>query len=72
MTLRGLKEYAQAEGVSAELRVASESVADLSHGNGVPEMADYCEKVPRSSARPQVDVVPGGNGTGTHLTHADT
>ncbi len=46
--------------------------ADLSCGNGVPEMAEYCEIVPRSSARPHVDVVPGRNGTGTRLTHADT
>jgi hypothetical protein len=45
MTLRGLKEYAQAEGVSAELGVASELVADLSRENGVPEMAEYCKKV---------------------------
>jgi hypothetical protein len=72
MTLRGLKEYARAEGVSAELGVASELAADLSRGNGVPEMAEYCEKVPPSSARPHVDLVPGGIGTGTRLTHADT
>jgi hypothetical protein len=72
MTLRGLKEYAQAEGVSAELRVASELAADLSHGNRVPETAEYCEKVLRSTARPHVDLVPGENGTGMHLMHADT
>jgi hypothetical protein len=72
MTLRGLKEYAQAEGVSAKLRVASESVADLFHGNRVPEMAEYCEKVPHSSTRPHIDLVPGGNGTGMRLTYADT
>jgi hypothetical protein len=40
MTLRGLKEYAQAEGVSAKLGVASESTTDLSFGNKVPEMVE--------------------------------
>ncbi len=30
------------------------------------------EKVPHSSARPHVDLVPGGNRTGTCLMHADT
>jgi hypothetical protein len=40
MTLRGLKEYAQAEGVSAKLGVASELAADLSCRNGVPETAE--------------------------------
>ncbi len=35
------------ERVSAKLGVASESAVDLSCGNGVPEMAEYCEKVPR-------------------------
>jgi hypothetical protein len=72
MTLRGLKEYAQAEGVSAKLGVASESAADLSRGIGVPEMAEYCEKVLHSSARPHVDIVQGRNRTGMRLTHADT
>ncbi len=72
MTLRGLKEYAQAEGVSAKLGVALGSAVDLSRRNGVPEMAEYCEKVPHTSARPHVDLVPGRNGTGTRLTHADT
>jgi hypothetical protein len=67
-----VKKYARAEGVSAKLRVALESAVDLSHRNGVPEMAEYCEKVPRCSARPHVDLVLGGNGTGTHLRHADT
>jgi hypothetical protein len=71
MTLRGLKEYAQAEGVSVKLG-ASESTADLSHENGVPETTEYCKKVPCNSARPQVDVVPGGIVTGTRLMHADT
>ncbi len=72
MTLRGLKEYARVEGVSAKLGVALESVKDLSCENRVSETADYCEKVLRTSARPHVDLVPGGNGTGTCLMHADT
>ncbi len=72
MTLRGLKEYAQAKGVLAKLGVALESTVDLSHRNGVPEMAEYCEKVPRSSARPHIDLVPVRNWTGMRLTHADT
>jgi hypothetical protein len=72
MTLRGLKEYARAEGVSAKLGVALELVVDLSHRNRVPETAEYCEKVPCNSARPHVDLVPGGNGAGTRLTCADT
>jgi hypothetical protein len=72
MTLRGLKEYARVEGVLARLGVASESAADLSRGNGVPEMGEYCEKVPCSSARPHVDLVLGGNGTAMRLTCADT
>jgi hypothetical protein len=67
-----LKENAQAEGVSAELGVASELAADLSCENRVPEMAESCEKVPRNSMRPHVDIVPGGNGTGTCLMRADT
>jgi hypothetical protein len=72
MTLRGLKEYARAEGVSVELGVASELMSDLSHKNGVPEMAEYYKKVPCNSARPHVDFVPGGSVTGTRLTCADT
>ncbi len=72
MTLKGLKEYARAEGVLAKLGVASELAADLTCGNGVPVTAEYCEKVLRSSARPHLNLVPGGNGTGTHLTRADT
>ncbi len=60
------------EGVSAKLRVALELAADLSRENEVRETAEYCEKVLRSSARPHVDVVSGGNGTGTRLTSADT
>jgi hypothetical protein len=72
MTLRGLKEYAQAEGVSAKLGVASELAVDLSRRNRVPETAEYCEKVPHSSARPHVVLVPGGNATGMCLARADT
>ncbi len=40
MTLRGLKEYAQTEGVSAELGVASESAVDLSREIGESEMVE--------------------------------
>ncbi len=71
-TLRGLKEYARLEGVSAKLGVASESAVDLYHKNRGPEMAEYCEKVPRSSVRPHVDLVLGRNGTGMRLMGADT
>jgi hypothetical protein len=60
-----MKEYAQAEGVLAKLGVALELAADLSHGNGVPETAEYCEKTLQSSARPHVDLVLGRNWTGT-------
>jgi hypothetical protein len=67
-----VKEYAQAEGVSAKFGVASELAVDLSCENGVPEMAKYCEKVLRNSMRPHVDLVPGGDGTGTRLTCAVT
>jgi hypothetical protein len=72
MTLRGLKEYAQAEGVLAGFGVDSESVSDLSHGIGVSELVEYQEKVQRTSTRPHVDLIPGGNGTGMHLMRADT
>ncbi len=72
MTLRGLKEYARVEGVSAGFGVDLESAPDLSCGIGVSEMAEFSEKVQRTSARPLVDLVPGGNRTGTHLTPADT
>ncbi len=40
-TLRGLKEYAQGEGVLVKLGVALESMADLSHKNEVPETVEY-------------------------------
>jgi hypothetical protein len=72
MTLRGLKEYARVEGVSAGFRVDSESASDLSRGIGVSETAECWEKVQRTSARPHIDLVPGGTGTGMHLTGADT
>jgi hypothetical protein len=49
-----------------------ESVSDLSRRIKVSETAEYWEKVQRTSARPHVDLVPGGNGIGTRLTHADT
>jgi hypothetical protein len=67
-----LKEHAQAEGVSAGFRVDSESASDLSRGIGVSETAEFWEKVLRTSERPHVDLVPGRNGTGTRLMHADT
>jgi hypothetical protein len=67
-----LKEYAQAEGVSARFGEDPESASDLSCGIGVSEMAEHWEKVQRTSTRPHVDLVPGGNGTGTRLMRADT
>ncbi len=66
-----MKEYAQAEGVLARFGVDLESAPDLSRGIGVSETAEYWEKVQRTSAWPCVDLVPGGNGTGTRLTRAD-
>jgi hypothetical protein len=72
MTLRGLKEYARVEGVLAGFRVDSELVTDLSCGIGVSETAEYWEKVQRTSVRPHMYLIPGKNGTGTRLTHADT
>ncbi len=67
-----LKEYAQVEGVLVELGVASALTADLSHKNGMPEAAEYYEKVPYNSPRPHVDFVPDGSVTGMRLTLADT
>jgi hypothetical protein len=55
-----------------EFGVDLESASDLSCGIGVSEMAECWERVPHTSARPHVDLVPGGNRTGTRLTHADT
>jgi hypothetical protein len=63
--------YAQAEGVLAGFGVDLESTSDLSCEIGVSEMAEYWEKVQRTSARPHVDLVLGGNGTGMRLTRAD-
>jgi hypothetical protein len=67
-----MKEYARAEGVPAGFGVDLESASDLSRGIGVSETAECWEKVQRTSARPHVDLVPSGNGTGTCLTRADT
>jgi hypothetical protein len=47
-------------------------MADLPYKNRVPETAEYRKKGACNSLRPHVDVVPGGNGTGTCLTRADT
>ncbi len=55
-----------------EIGVDSELASDLSRRIGVSETAEYWEKVQRTSARPHVDLVPGGNGTGMRLTRADT
>jgi hypothetical protein len=60
------------EGVLAGFGVDLEVVSDLSRGIGVSEMAEYWEKVQRTSTRPHIDSIPGGNGTGRHLTCADT
>ena len=70
--LVSLKEYARAEGVSARFGVDLELASDLSHGIGVSEMAECWEKVQRTSARPHVDLILGGNGTGMRLMRADT
>jgi hypothetical protein len=71
MILRGLKECARAEEVSAGFGVDLELVSDLSRGIGVSETAEYWEKVQCTSAGPYVDLVPGKNGTGMCLTCAD-
>jgi hypothetical protein len=57
---------------SRRFGVDLESASDLFRRIGVSEMAEYWEKFQRTSARPHVDLVPGGNGTGTRLTRADT
>jgi hypothetical protein len=49
-----------------------ELASDLSRRIGVSETVEYWEKIQRTSARPHVDLVPGGNGTGMRLTRADT
>ncbi len=56
----------------ARFGVDLELASDLSRRIGVSEMAECWEKVQCTSARPHVDLVPGGNETGTHLTRADT
>ncbi len=66
-----MKEYAQAEGVLAGFGVDLDSASDLSRGIGVSETAECWEKVSCTSARPHVDFVLGGDGTGMHLTRAD-
>jgi hypothetical protein len=62
MTLRGLKEYARVEEISAGFGVDLVSASDLSHGIGVSETAEYLEKVQCTSAGPYVDLVPGKMG----------
>ncbi len=52
--------------------VDSELASDFSRRIGVSEMAEYWEKVQRTSARPHIDLVLGRNGTGMRLTRADT
>jgi hypothetical protein len=66
-----MKEYARAEGVSARFGVDLELASDLSRGIGVSEMEECWEKVQHTSARPHVNLVLGGNGTGTCLMRAD-
>jgi hypothetical protein len=70
--LNCVKEDARVEGVSARFGVDLELASDLTCGIEVSEMAECWEKVQRTSARPHIDLVPGGNGTGMHLTRADT
>jgi hypothetical protein len=69
MTLRGVKEYAQVEEVSARFRDLV-TASDLSCGIGVSETVEYWEKVQRTSTGSYIDLVPSKNGTGTCLTHA--
>jgi hypothetical protein len=71
MTLRGLKEYAQAGEVLARFGVDSESVSDLSRGIRVSKITEYWEKVQRTFARPHLDLILGGNGSSTCLTRTD-
>jgi hypothetical protein len=66
-----VKKYAQAEGVLAGFGVDLELASDLSRGIGVSETAEYWEKVQRTSARPHVDLIKGGNWTGMRPTHAN-
>jgi hypothetical protein len=52
MTLRGLKEYAQAKEVSAGFGVDSVLASDLSCRIRVSERVEYLEKVQRTFAGP--------------------
>jgi hypothetical protein len=61
-----LKEYAQAEEVSAGFGVDSVLASDLSRGIGVSERAEYFEKDQHTSVGPYVDLVLGKMG----LAHA--
>jgi hypothetical protein len=58
--------------IGRRFRVDLESASDLSRRIRVSETAECWEKVQHTSARPHVDLVTGGNGTGMHLTRADT
>ncbi len=58
--------------IQSRFGVDLESASDLSRRIEVSETAEYWEKVQPTSARPHVNLVPGGNGTGTRLTRADT
>jgi hypothetical protein len=51
-----MKEYAQAEEVSAGFGEDSVLASDLSCGIGVSETAEYLEKVQHASAGPYVDL----------------
>jgi hypothetical protein len=66
-----LKEYARVEEVLAGFGVDLVLASDLSHKIGVSEMAKSLEKFQHTSAGPYVDLVPGKNGTGRCLRHAD-
>ncbi len=69
-----LREYQicpSGESISQRFGVDLESASDLSHRIEVSETAEYWEKVQRTSARPHIDLVPGGNGTGMRLMRAD-
>jgi hypothetical protein len=60
------------ESIGRRFGVDLELASDLFRRIGVSEMAEYWEKVQRTSTRPHIDLVPGGNGTGRRLTRADT
>jgi hypothetical protein len=80
MTLKGLKDMPKRRkyqicpsggSIGQRFGVDLESMSGLSCRIGVSETAEYWEKVQLTPARPHADLVPGGNGTGTHLTRAD-